>query len=599
MKPYPAAIEALVERDRIHALYRQGPLTAVIAVVIGACVVAAMWGHVPAAVLGVWYALICATQASRILLCRAFRRANPGPERVRVWARRYMWNMGLGGALFGSVAYVMFPEGDPLAQVFLMVCVTGLAAGSITANAYHPPTMLVYLAPLLLPMLVRVATAGSLEYQIIAFAFGFYLVVITIFGRNQAALIRESIAVGHENAMLVEELKRKTDIAEKASLAKSRFFAAASHDLRQPLQALGLFAASLREAERRPEDARKFDQILSSVDALESLFDELLDVSRLDAGYVQPNRSHFSAERLFARLEAAYAPVAAKNGLALRFRPRAPALYSDPVLLERVLGNLISNALRYTPRGGVLVGWRRRGRAARIEVWDTGIGIPREEFERIFDEFYQLGNPERDRRRGLGLGLATVKRISLLLESPVTLASRPGRGSVFRITVPLGDAAAVVVPAPQPAAGDINALAGKVVVVIEDEGTVRDGLATLLAQWQCRPVAAPSAQEILDLLAAQSLAPDAVIADYRLRDHHTGIAAIETLRGRFGAALPALLVSGDTTEELFRAARERSLLFVAKPISAARLRAGLLHLLSRPRAQAEVEPSSLIRGEAA
>jgi len=585
MKQYPAEILALVERDRIHALYRQGPLTAVIGTVIGACVVAAMWKEVPVKVLGVWYALICVTQFSRALLCRAFQRANPGPEQISVWARRYTWNMGLGGALFGSVAYVMFPAGDPLAQVFLMICVIGMAAGSITANAYHPPAMLLYLAMVLLPMLVRMAMTGSLEYEIIAFAFGFYLIVITIFGRNQAALIHESIAIGHENVMLIEELKHKTEIAEKASLAKSRFFAAASHDLRQPLQALGLFAASLRESDRPPEDIRKFNQILSSVDALESLFDELLDVSRLDAGYVQPKFSHISAERLFARLEAAYTPVAAKNGLALRFRPRAPALYTDAVLIERVLGNFISNALRYTPEGGVLVGWRRRGDSVRIEVWDTGIGIPRSEFGHIFDEFYQLGNPERDRRHGLGLGLATVKRISTLLNSPVTLASRPGHGSVFRITVPLGDATEVVVPTPQLVEDDINALARKVVAVIEDEGTVRDGLVTLLSQWHCRPVAAASAQEVLDLLSAQSLTPDAVLADYRLRNHDTGIAAIETLRDRYGAAVPALLISGDTTEELFRMARERSLLFIAKPISAARLRSALLHLLSKSRKQ--------------
>jgi signal transduction histidine kinase/ActR/RegA family two-component response regulator len=427
--------------------------------------------------------------------------------------------------------------------------------------------------------------AGGLEYDIIAFAFGFYLVVITIFGRNQAALIRESIALGHENVMLVEELKHKTDIAEKASLAKSRFFAAASHDLRQPLQALGLFAASLREAERRLEDTRKFDQILSSVDALESLFDELLDVSRLDAGYVQPNFSHVSLERLFTRLETAYAAVANKNGLSLRFRLHAPTLYTDAVLLERVLGNFISNALRYTLSGGVLVGWRQRGDRVDIEVWDTGIGIPRSEFEHIFDEFYQLGNPERDRRHGLGLGLATVKRISTLLDCPVTLASRPGRGSVFRIRVPLGDAASVAVPTPQPAAENINALADKVVVVVEDEGTVRDGLTTLLAQWRCRPVGAASVQEVLELLAAESLTPDIVLADYRLRDNNNGIAAIETLRKQFGAEVPALLISGDTTEELFRIARERSLLFIAKPISAARLRAALLHLLSKSQKQ--------------
>ena len=399
-----------------------------------------------------------------------------------------------------------------------------------------------------------------------------------------------SFTVAHENVELLEELRRKTELAEaaqrkaeQASLAKSQFFAAASHDLRQPMQALGLFAASMRETKREPEDARRVDQILSSVDALDSLFDELLDISKLDAGYVKPAASHFPAQALFERLKNAYTPLASKTGLALHFEDAGAVLHTDSVLLERVLGNLISNALRYTSAGSVHVRCEPKGERIAIAVSDTGPGIPRDEHERVFDEFYQLGNPERDRRKGLGLGLATVKRIGQLLGCRVTLDSEPGKGSVFAIEVPLGDPAQVAPAHAAPSAADMDALRGKVIAVVDDERDVREGLAELLAMWRCKPVAAASVRELLEQLELSGVRPDALIADYRLREHESGAGAIAALRARYGAALPALIMSGDTTPEIFQVAREQRLPLLSKPVRAARLRAALQHLLSGSR----------------
>ena len=399
-----------------------------------------------------------------------------------------------------------------------------------------------------------------------------------------------SFTVAHENVELLEELRRKTELAEaaqrkaeQASLAKSQFFAAASHDLRQPLQALGLFAASLRETKREPEDARRVDQILSSVDALDSLFEELLDISKLDAGYVMPAASHFPAQALFERLKNTYAPLASKTGLALHLDDAGAVLNTDSVLLERVLGNLISNALRYTSAGSVHVRCEPKGERIAIAVSDTGPGIPRDEHERVFDEFYQLGNPERDRRKGLGLGLATVKRIGQLLGCRVTLDSQPGLGSVFAIEVPRGDSTQIASAPVAPSAADVDALRGKVIAVVDDERDVREGLAELLAMWRCKPVAAASARELLEQLELSGVRPDALIADYRLREHESGAGAIAALRARYGAALPALIMSGDTTPEIFQVAREQRLPLLSKPVRAARLRAALQHLLSGSR----------------
>ena len=572
--------------DCTRMLYRQGPSASLIAVVIGACVLIGIWGHVAATPLIAWYTLVWLNQAARIALWYGFRRAAPDATQAPVWARRYMWNMAFGGALFGSVTVFMFPAGAPLEQMLLLNIIAGLAAGSIAVNAYHPRSMNAYLLLILVPTFFRLLTQSGLEYGVLTFTWGFYIVLLLGFGRNQVALIRESIAMRYQNLDLVEELREKRELAEaaqkkaeRANFAKSQFFTAASHDLRQPLHALGLFAASLRDAERARGNTETVDQILSSVDALESLFDELLDISKLDAGYIKPSVVHFPAADLFRKVEILYAAAARKNELRLRFVPTRETLLSDPFLLERVLSNLVSNALRYTTRGGVTVGCRRRGGEIALEVWDSGIGIPEEQQERVFDEFYQLGNPERDRNKGLGLGLATVRRIADLLAHRVELRSRVGRGTMFRLLVPTGDPKMVAALPPPAQESDVNLLAGTVIVVIEDESAVREGMISLFTQWGCNVLAAASADEAANALAAAGLKPDAIIADYRLREHQIGADAIDTLRQRYGEAIPALLVSGDTTPELFREARERRLVLLSKPVRAARMRAALLHLL--------------------
>jgi signal transduction histidine kinase len=578
--------ELRVEHDRVHALYAQGTSGSIVSAVVGTLVVAGLWSSSPHALLVAWYAALLADKAARILMVRWFRRENPQGERLSVWARRYTVGIVAAGVILGSAGPLLLPHASPLAEALLLVVLIGMAAGSITGLAYHPPAMIAYPVTTLLPSVLHLLLKGTLEHALLALAIAVGLAAVLMFGRNQAGLIRRAITVGHENADLLAEVRAQKELAdaarrkaEQASLAKSQFFAAASHDLRQPMQALGLYAASLRESATGPHAARQVDQILSSVDALESLFDELLDISRLDAGYVKPEPSHFAARTLFERLETAYAPIARKNGLALVFDDAGAVLHTDALLLERVLGNLISNALRYTPAGSVRVACRDSGAGVALEVADSGIGIPAAEHERVFDEFYQLGNPERDRRRGLGLGLATVKRIAGLLGCPLGLESAPGAGSVFRIVVPRGEAQRVSTEA-TPGEDDVDALRGKVIAVIDDERDVREGLSDLLGQWRCRVIAAASAAELFALLGAA--APDAVIADYRLRERESGADIAAALRERYGARLPVLIMSGDTTPEIFTVARERRLPLVSKPVRAARLRAALLHLLHRP-----------------
>jgi signal transduction histidine kinase len=583
-----------VEVELVRALYRQGPLASFIALVMGAVMAAAIWGDVPAVWVAIWYALITANQAVRIALWRAFHRANPGPESVAAWARRYTAGMAVGGGLFGSAAWAL-PYLPGTEQAFLLVFISGMAAGSVSANAFHRPAMVVYLAAILATPTAVVTylamTERTMGYVLVAFAYVFYFLVMQGFGRSQARVLRQSIEFSHRNDDLVAALENKTALAEsakraaeRASAAKSLFFAAASHDLRQPLHALGLFAASLRTGTSDPQQTRRVDQILSSVDALESLFDELLDISKLDAGAVKVTRGHFHVESVYSRLATVHAPAAAKAGLGLRFMPTEAVVETDAVLLERLLGNLVSNAIRYTQRGGVFVGCRRRGTAWSVEVWDTGVGIPEAERERVFDEFYQLNNPERDRRKGLGLGLATVKRIAAVLGHEVELDSRPGHGSVFRVRVPAGDAARIPTSIAAPRAEALDSLAGKTVAVVEDDAIVREGMRELLGEWRCLVVDGASAA---DVAAALSRVPDLIVADYRLREGRNGVQAVAELRAAFGAGVPAVLISGDTAPDIFAAAQGAGLVLLQKPVQPARLRATLTRLLARGRAARE------------
>jgi signal transduction histidine kinase/CheY-like chemotaxis protein len=377
-------------------------------------------------------------------------------------------------------------------------------------------------------------------------------------------------------ATLERKVEERTHQLELANLAKSRFLAAASHDLRQPLHALGLFVAQLRNRVSASERKRLIERIDAAVSAMNELFNALLDISKLDAGVLTPNVTEFPLAQLLERTESTFAGAARENGLSLRVVPTDLWVRSDFILLERILLNLVSNAVRYTSQGGLVVGCRKRGRHLRIEVWDTGSGIPEDKRQHIFGEFYQLADPQRDRRGGLGLGLAIVDRLCRLLGHPIELKSIVGRGSRFTVVVPLVPAHTKVAEPPGPA---LDLSSGKLVAVIDDDQLVLDGMGGLLRSWGCRVVTSSSADAALAALAGD--APDLIISDYRLADGQTGIDVIGCLRGAFGSAVPAFLVSGDTDPERLRNARVSGFHLLHKPVDPMTLRAMLSQLLRK------------------
>jgi len=379
-------------------------------------------------------------------------------------------------------------------------------------------------------------------------------------------------------------LAAKMDMAERANQAKSRFFAAASHDLRQPLHALSLFVAALKARNQQPETQNLIDNIEASTAAMELLFNALLDISRLDAGAIEARPVHFPLQKMLRDLDQQFSALADEKGLRLRFRPCNTTLYSDPLLIERILVNLIANAIRYTDDGGVLVACRRRGRMVRLSVIDTGRGIPPDQQESVFHEFVQLHNPARDRSKGLGLGLAIVSRLGRLLGHRVDLRSHPGHGSVFSIDVPSGDASLVQPPASASVPGQIPEDA--LVLLVDDESAILRGMAELFDNWNIDLVTAHSAAEAVQWLDSLDRVPDVIVSDYRLPDDTDGIEVITRLRQKFGRDIPAILVSGDTAPDTILRISQAGLPLLHKPLRPAKLRALLTHLIQQARAAA-------------
>ncbi|MBT9568529.1 MAG: response regulator [Thiobacillus sp.] len=377
------------------------------------------------------------------------------------------------------------------------------------------------------------------------------------------------------------DLAAKKDMAERANFAKSRFFAAASHDLRQPLHALSLFVAALKTRNTSSETQSLIENIEASTSAMESLFNALLDISRLDAGTIEAHPVHFSLRKLLGELDKQFSALAAEKHLRLRFRPCDVTLYSDPLLVERILANLIANAIRYTDDGGILVACRRRGRMIRLSVFDTGRGIPPDQLDSVFQEFVQLHNPARDRSKGLGLGLAIVSRLGRLLGHRINVHSRPQHGSEFSMEVPCGDASQIQSPIPVSAPGPIPDDA--LVVLVDDESAILRGMAELFDNWHIDLITAHSAEEALQWLDTIGRVPDVIVSDYRLPDDIDGIEVITRIREKYARDIPAILVTGDTAPDTILRISRAGFPLLHKPLRPAKLRALLTYLIQHAR----------------
>ncbi|MDP3743620.1 MAG: hybrid sensor histidine kinase/response regulator [Methylotenera sp.] len=445
----------------------------------------------------------------------------------------------------------------------------GIAGGGVASISALFPMYLAFLLPCMLSWAFFMLLSGVIYYQILGAGVILLVVIDCIFAKNVSKSTRQSIELRFENLALVESLKEKTEQAEQANLAKSKFLAAASHDLRQPIHAQGLFLEILTQTKLTKNQRNLIDNIRTSSTASAEMLNALLDFSRIEAGVVKPHMQAFSLQPLLNKIENDLAPQADAKGLVYRTRETHLSVYSDPNLLELILRNLVSNAIRYTEHGGMLIACRRRGGEAWLEVWDTGLGIHKDQWHEIFREFHQLGNPERDRRKGLGLGLAITERLAQALDHQLTLFSEPARGSVFKLRLPHME-----IDAPAPAS---IALANNIknipalqlsarVLFIDDDESIRISMQQLFQSWGATCDAVESIEEAL--VVALSRPPQIIVSDYRLRSHRNGDEAIRILRETLGCEIPAIILTGDTAPNRLIEAQTSGIPLLHKPATA-------------------------------
>ena len=552
-------------------------------IVLTAVLVATLRTEGNAVGLSVWAAVVIGSKLLNAAHARQTLRRGITPDGARPLAWALTGLNALDGLAWGALPWVTLTDASVGGKVLVIAVLAGVTSNAMSVLA---PVLRVFLAFSLCAVTVlalKLALMPEPEFQVLAYVSVLYVLTNVAQGRIAAQAALAAINLRVENVELIRRLRAETDkaqvahqAAEQANLAKSRFLAAASHDLRQPIHALGLFLQVIGKGSLSDTQRTMLDHARATAKASSEMLNTLLDFSRIEAGVVEPQFQPLRLQPVLDKIESELAPVAVAKGLVFRTRECPAWVFSDPVLLELILRNLVSNAIRYTETGGILVGCRPRGQQVSVEVWDTGLGIEPSQQQAIFREFHQLGNPERDRNKGLGLGLAIVDGLRKVLNCELSLCSRPGRGSVFRLAIPVS---AESEPTERRALARAPAQPlGLRVLVIDDDATIRTGMVELLHTWGCTCDAVENIEEALAVAARHP--PDLVISDYRLREQRTGTEAIALLRSAIGPTLPALLVTGDTDPVRLREAQASQIPLLHKPVNPEGLYQKIFHIVT-------------------
>ncbi|MEX2480134.1 MAG: hybrid sensor histidine kinase/response regulator [Gammaproteobacteria bacterium] len=525
-----------------------------------------------------WQVGLIVVLLARMLLRSLYTRRRPGPRRVLVWGRWSTAGSLLTGLLWGAMSVLLWPAEVP-EQLLLGATLAGMTAGAVGSLTPFFPPFLAYVPTSLLPYTAMALIAG----ERVTLGAGGLLVLFLVAMLAMARILNRnfvaSIELRFENIELLRDLAAQKQAADAANQAKSDFIAAVSHDLRQPVHALNLFVAALRERVREPAALDIMRRMDSSVRAMQNLFTALLDISRLDAGVVQPRRRDFALQALFDRIAIDSEFDAEARQIGLGFRATDAVAHSDPELVEVIVRNLVSNALAYTRAGRVLVACRDAGDAIRIQVWDQGIGIAPEHQARIFQDYYQVTatTPKAAGRAHVGLGLAIVMRLVHVLGHTLELRSQLDRGSVFTLTLPRGRTTGTTPHRPgvvQPAS-----LAGAFIVVIDDEADIRQAMERLLDGWGCRVITGENYAATARLFGDEAGVPALLISDYNLGLYETGVEAAQAIREEYNTDLPVLLMTGESDPGRLRRIHGHGYPVLHKPIAPATLRSTMEELI--------------------
>ena len=589
---WPAALHAreshtvTAERDRYvrerlnFQVFTLGLATQAVALVAAILLWGAFyWVTRDGRVLG-WAAMVHCAQALRYAGFAGTARRYPAsryPDALPSEAIRHVLPLLLmTSCAWGAAPWLLTPANGahdaqlPVLAIFLF----GMIAGSIPAIMPMPALVGVWLGPLALSLAARFAWLGSAQGWVTAIGALLFAVTMARFAIAQRRLLVAELRGQLEREELTAQLVTRTRELQRLNQERSRFFASASHDLRQPVHALALFSRSLLRDLQGHAAQPVAQRVVQSTDAVSGLLNAMLDISRIDAGTVVPRPTDVAVDEVFMRVAQLFEPRAQEAGLALRFHTPPAVMRVDGELLLRILANFVDNAIKYTPRGGVLVAARPRGDWMRLAVWDTGIGIADDQIAHVFDEFYQAHNPQRDVARGLGIGLSIVRRLAHLLGGEVAVRSRHGRGTVFWLDVPCRAAAQPQAPLPElatsasPADAAVPAapISAPRVLVLDDEAQVGEAVRLWLAPHCARVQVTTTTEQACTHVASEPGGFDALVVDYRLSGALNGIEAAAQLWQLAGRALPTILVTGDTDPARVRAAYDSGLTVMCKPV---------------------------------
>lgn len=502
---------------------------------------------------------------------------------IRTWENELVVLSALSG-FFWSALGIMFMDADsPYLSMVLITAQLGALAGAVPALASHTKVFLAFVLCAWLPT----GTYYFLQEDPFFFSIGIlgsiFSCIVLSFSSSQRRTVNESLRLSHENVELLEELRIQKQLAEDANKAKSRFLAVASHDLRQPIHAMRLFSDSLLIRIKEESSLSIMHMLRSSIETLSGLFDSLLDISKLDAQAIEPQIHQIDVSQLIKNLSTEFSAQCFDKGLRCVYRCKSHLfVQSDPILLERILRNLIWNAIKYTSEGGILIAARKRGDQLRIEVWDTGCGIPADELPKIFEEFHQVYRPDDEAREGIGLGLSIVNRLCQLLEYQVSLRSHPDHGSVFFIEMPLSKTIeSVESEAVTPEINSLTAdtdLKGVNVLVVDDEEGIRNAMRHLLEDWGCKPMIVESDEQAIEAL--EEFTPDLILSDFHLRNSASGDHVIKLVNNIVGFDIPSIIITGDTSPEHLKLASSNCQVLMHKPLKAEELKKSMIRLLN-------------------
>ncbi|MEE2733129.1 MAG: ATP-binding protein [Pseudomonadota bacterium] len=519
-----------------------------------------------------WMALVLFSHGVRLVtLDRLWMQARQHGDYRRMKPLLVM-GMTYAGALWGLVPIWFMNEPQTESVIFVSIALAGMCASTLPALAAYLPAYLAFVVPALALLIVKLFLLGLNATALLGVA---CLTAFVMISAKINQIISMSITMDFQNRELLEQVTVAKEKAEAANRAKSRFLAVASHDLRQPLQALGLILESmkLKARQQAPEQQSLIQQGVHCHDALSDMFNSLMDLSRLEANDLNVSLGHVELNDILQSLVREFQSAAEAKGIGLHLQSAPCVVHTDPLILGRILRNLISNAVKFTETGSVELRLQLLQDKVMILVQDTGVGIPLEEQARIFDEYHQVSNRHRLRQQGVGLGLAVVKRLVELLHLDLQLESVPQQGSTFTLVVPRGNPAAL--PKKEELSG--VSLQGCRVLVVDDEPALLEATCSLLREWGCEVLMADSEQAALAHVDA-SAPPHIVLSDYHLGGS-TGLSVIRSVQQCLQQPVPALLMSGDTSPELIQRIREHSLFLLQKPVKPVHLRKVMRQLL--------------------